>query len=627
MKSAEKLLQQYWGYTSFRPLQKEIIQTVNQQNDVVAILPTGSGKSVIYQIAGLLSGKITLVISPLIALIEDQVNNLKEKNIKAVALTGNLNFYEQERLLDNVQFGEARFLFLSPERLQNNYLLKRLSLMPIGLISIDEAHCISEWGHDFRPAYLKLKMLRELLPHTPILALTATAKNKVVEDIKNYLNLNNPTIFRQSVVRKNIAYKVFYENEKLNFIVQYASPDETAIVYVNTRKQTYKYAAFFNQNGLSAGYFHGGMTYEEKQKTLNDWLINKTRIIVATTAFGMGIDKSDVRKIYHFNLPYSIENYTQESGRAGRDGKMSQAILLVSKDEIQFFIKNFEQHIPNIKEVYKVYKSLFNYYYIGENDGRDALFDFNFADFCKHYQLNCQKTFQILQILENEELIKKIQQTNYHHTAKILITPTQIRTYITNREKGYQILNFFVRTHNEILHLKTKISPEKIAHELNISVEQVIHLLKELHQKEIIEYQASGDSFQILFLKERNKKIFKFHQKRIEKRLQFKKEQLKKVWQYAKNKDQCRSRFLAEYFEEENISDCGVCDVCQNKQNNKKTENTTEQIIELLKKNCLSKQQLLNHFTTNIDAVLDRLIEQKIIYLNEKIKYCLKVKT
>ena len=367
MLSPKQILQQYWGFSSFREPQEAIIKETLQKKDVLGILPTGSGKSIIYQVAGLSIGGITVVISPLIALIEEQNNKLNQLGIKSIALTGYLAFNELQRLLDNVQFGQTKFVFLSPERLQNELIRNRLSKMPVNLLVIDEAHCISEWGHDFRPSYTKIHKIKELLPEVTTLALTATAKEPVVNDIITYLKLHKPVVFKTSVVRKNIAYKVLIKPDKLNSLIYYLKSDTTAIVYVKTRKKTYQYAAYIAQHGFKTAFFHGGMHFEDKQKSLDDWLQNKTRIMFATTAFGMGIDKPDVRQVFHLDFPSSLENYVQESGRAGRDGKMSEATILLEPYNLENFEKAYIKMLPDVRFIEKAYRSLFNHFYIANS--------------------------------------------------------------------------------------------------------------------------------------------------------------------------------------------------------------------------------------------------------------------
>jgi len=621
--SPVQILQKYWGYTSFRKPQEEIINTVLKQKDVIAVLPTGAGKSIIYQVAGLSTQKITIVISPLIALIEDQVNNLHEKGIKAVALTGKLNFNELERLLNNAEFGTADFLFLSPERLQNEYVLKRLRQMQPGLISIDEAHCISEWGHDFRPSYLQLNIFKKFFPETPVLALTATAKNNVIKDIQKYLELENPVIFKESVFRKNIAYKVNFQKEKLHYLAQNLPKNETAIIYVKTRKQTYTYAETLAQQGFKTGYFHGGMLLKEKQKMLKDWLNNKRLVMFATTAFGMGIDKPDVRHVFHIDLPASLENYIQESGRAGRDGKLSQAVLLVNPNELTYTKDFLPKKIPTIEEIYHVYKSLYNHYYIAEGQGKDALYDFDFALFCKRFKLNPHKTLTILQILDSEELIRYLQHKKNYHSLRILLNTYQVRQYIEQKRLGYQIINLLVRNYSEILHLQSQINIKKIAIKLDMKEDEIIQTLTELHQRKLVDYQPAGDYLQIQFLTNRSKSIFKFHQKNIEKRLKIKKEQILQVLAYANNHQICRSIFLAQYFEEKNPEKCGICDICQSQKVEDNTTQIINKILQMLQKNCLEKQAIQKAFKNDINTHLNFLIEQNQIFFSKEFKYCL----
>ncbi len=623
MNAAQKILQKYWGYPDFRPPQKEIIDSILNRQDVIAVLPTGSGKSIIYQVAGLLSGGITVVISPLIALMEDQVNNLNKRHLKALALTGNLSFRELERLMDNVAFGNTKFLFLSPERLQNDYVQKRLQQLPITLIAVDEAHCISEWGHDFRPSYTKLSVLREWFPKIPILALTATAKNAVIKDIETYLNLHKPKIFRLPVFRKNIAYKVQYSSQKLNFLGQLLNPDETAIVYVRTRKKTYQYAAYLAQQGFKTSFFHGGMSFDAKQKSLKDWLDNKTKIMFATNAFGMGIDKPDVRKVIHLDLPASLENYVQESGRAGRDGKMSTAIMLVNPDEIQYYKESFLQKVPKIAFVEKVYKSLFKQFFMGEGDGKDAIYELNFVDFCNKFGLDMYQTLDVLQILESEDLIRFSNRYKYYHSIQILLSPSAIRNYISQKRFGANILNVLVRSFTDILHLDTKIDLLSIAGKLELSDSDIVAQLQTLHQREIIQYKPAGEVFTIHFLEARNELLFQSRKKNIAQRLELKKQQLKAVLDYVTNDKICRSRFLGNYFEEENRSDCGICDICIKNRQGITNQEIAQQIIDLLKKQCLNKFALQKHFDQDIQTYLHQLVENKKIFFNKKLEYCL----
>lgn len=623
MSKALQILQQYWNYPSFRKPQEKIINAVLQGKDVVAVLPTGSGKSVIYQVSGLALGGLTLVISPLVALIEDQVNGLNRRGIKAISLSGNLSFSDLERLLDNAQYGQTRFLFLSPERLQNTYVQDRLQHMPVSLITVDEAHCISEWGHDFRPSYLKLGILRDLLPKAQILSLTATAKNRVIDDIKNYLQATDAVVFKEPVFRNNIAYKIYRPLDKTGFLSRYLSKNETAIVYVRTRKQTYQYADILAKHGFNTAYFHGGMNYEEKQKTLADWLDNKSRIIFATNAFGMGIDKPDVRKVVHMDLPASLENYVQESGRAGRDGKNAEALMLVNENDLRYYQKIFPQSIPGLDFVEQVYTLLYNYYYIAENEGENLEFDFDILDFCQRYKLNVTQTLNALQILDSEELVRYNRHKRNYSLVQILLAPEQVRTYIEKRYYGYEILNHLVRSYMEILRIDTKIHLKNIAGKLEKTVTDIHKILLELHRRKIIDYKPSGDVYSVLFLQNRDRYILMNHRKSIQKRIDFKRDQIRQVWRYAGNDKVCRSRFLSQYFEEENSGNCGICDICLSTQNTLTDTAIIEMILQELASNCIHKIQLQQKFQMNIQKHLDTLIENQVISLNNKQEYCL----
>jgi len=619
---AVQILQKYWGYDSFRSPQLDIINAVVAKNDVVAVLPTGSGKSVIYQVAGLMLGGITLVISPLIALIEDQVNTLNNLGIKSIALTGGLSFDELARLLDNTAFGNTKFLFISPERLQNDYVQRRLSNMNISLITIDEAHCISEWGHDFRPSYLKLSILRDLLlPETSIISLTATAKQRVISDIEAYLSLQNPTIFRESVFRKNIVYSIINAEDKIGMLATILHPNETAIVYVRTRKRTYQMADLLAHRGFKTAFFHGGMALQDKQKSLQDWLDNKVKIMFATTAFGMGINKADVRKVLHMDLPESLENYVQESGRAGRDGKMSEASILLSDYDIDFYKNTSLKNIPSLEDIYKVYKSLYNHFYIAEGEGIEVLKSMDFMYFCNRFSLDIYKTLNVLQMLESEGFIEVNQGRRFFAKIQITASPTMTRNYVTHKRLGYKVVDFLVRNYTDILNLSVKIKTHILAKQLDMPRLELLDILLGLQKRNLIDYQPEGERFSILFLRNRDENTFKYKTKNLQKRILHKKHQVLQVLAYVENDSTCRAQFLADYFEEKTTNNCGICDVCLSQNNRQTKQDVYNEILVLLSDNCLTKKALQVNFNTDISAVLDKLMAQKKITFID-LKYC-----
>jgi len=618
---AVQILQKYWGYESFRTPQLEIIETVIAKKDVIAVLPTGSGKSVIYQVAGLMLEGITVVVSPLIALIEDQVTTLNNLGIKSIALTGGLSFDELARLLDNTAFGSTKFLLLSPERLQNEYVQRRLSTMNISLITIDEAHCISEWGYDFRPSYLKLSILRDLLPEVPIITLTATAKNQVVTDIENYLSLATPKIFRQPVFRKNIKYSIVNSEDKIASLAAILNPDETAIVYVRIRKRTYQMADLLAKRGFKTAFFHGGMSLADKQLALQNWLDNKTKIMFATTAFGMGINKADVRKVVHLDLPNSLENYVQESGRAGRDGKMSDAIILLSDYDLTYYENTSIQNIPSIDDIYKVYKSLYNHFYIAEGEGIEVLKSMDLIQFCKRFNLDLYKTLNVLQMLDSEEFIKVNQGRRFFAGIRVIASPAMVRNYIAQKRLGYEVLNHLVRSYTDILHLAVKIKTNVLAKIIELPKQEILRMLLALQERELIDYQPEGEHFSILFLLNRDENTFKYKSKSLKKRILHKKHQVESVLRYVKNDTICRAQFLADYFEEKTTNNCGICDVCLSQNNRQTKQDVYNEILVLLSDNCLTKKALQVNFNTDISPVLDKLMAQKKLYFKD-LKYC-----
>ena len=400
-------LKKYWGFESFRTKQEEIINDILVQKDTLALLPTGGGKSICYQIPALVKEGICIVISPLVALMKDQTIKLQKHNIKAIAITGGLNQHELDIALDNCIYGNIKLLYVSPERLESDLVRERIKKMNVNLIAVDEAHCISQWGYDFRPSYLKIAEIRALKPESPILALTATATKKVAKDIQDKLLFKKQNVIQNSFRRENLAYMALEESHKSTRVHKILQKIKgPAIIYVRNRKKTYEFSSELNKLGISSTYYHAGLSEDDRTANQAKWMNNTTRVMVATNAFGMGIDKPDVRLVIHLQNPNTTEAYFQEAGRAGRDGKKAFAISLFQKSDFKDSINQFTETYPSFTDVRNVYQNIANFLQIAVGDGYEQAYDFDFEKFCSKYQLNKYKCIKALNILEKDNLIK-----------------------------------------------------------------------------------------------------------------------------------------------------------------------------------------------------------------------------
>ncbi|MDV7138972.1 RecQ family ATP-dependent DNA helicase [Maribacter sp. TH_r10] len=627
-KDPKSILEHYWGYGSFRGSQQKIIDAVIDNRDVLALLPTGGGKSVCFQVPALAKEGICIVISPLIALIQNQVEVLKNKGIKAIALTGGISFEEVNNLLDNCLYGNYKFLYLSPERLQQELVRDRIQQMNVNLIAIDEAHCISQWGHDFRPAYLECASLRELIPDVPIIALTATATEAVTTDIVENLRLVNPLIVKDSFSRKNIGFSVLWEQDKRHRLKQLCSAIEhSAIVYVRTRRAAQDLANFLQLNGCSASFFHGGLSKQDKKQRLDLWLTNKVRTMVATNAFGMGIDKPDVELVVHYQIPDCIENYFQEAGRAGRNGESAKAVLLTNALDIEQVKNQFLSVLPDVTFLKLVYNKLNNYFQIPYGEGHNEKYQLNFNAFCEAYKLNAIITYNAFRILDQNSVIALSESFSKKTTLRFITTKEQLFGFLEHNGKLAHIVQTLLRTYGGVFEFDTKINTHLVAKKAEVTENEVLETLRRLHNSEIIDYIEQNSDLDITFLVPREDDITINAFAPKVKALNFiKTKNIEAILAYINNKKVCRSKQLLRYFGENSQTECGICDVCMAKLALDKNLTTfiREEITRSLRIGSRSSRELIKDLPFDeiiILKALQAMLETEEIRINTKNEY------
>mgnify|MGYP006079884931 CR=1 FL=1 len=597
------ILHKYWGHSSFRSSQEEIIESVIRNKDVVALLPTGAGKSLCYQIPALIKKGICLVVSPLISLMKDQIDQLEKKGIKALTIESKSSLDEIVTLFDNLKYGNYKFLYISPERLQSEFILQKIKEIHINLIAIDEAHCISEWGHDFRPSYRLINKIKHVLPKINMIALTATATKKVIKDIIESLDLRDVSIFKQSFYRNNLAYQIFTQENKFRKLEQiFKKNPHPTIIYVNSRKKTEDISKYINDKGYSSTFYHGGMTSDDKTNSFQLWMKEKKIIMVATNAFGMGIDKPNVKVVIHLDLPSSIENYVQEAGRGGRNGQKSFSVVLQNENDINTYKRNTLENLPTIKEIKEVHKKLYQYFQIAKGEYIEETFDFNFILFCDVYNLNHRKTSNIIQILNNNDIIHINPKFNQKSTILFTISSKQLVGHQFNSMLSKKIINFLLRSYGGVFQKELKINEFYIAKKLQTNSTIIRDELKKLNESNILSYKEANSNEELIFLlpREDDKTINRFS-KVIQKYL---KQQVKKtdeLIEYIKNNTVCRSVQLLNFFGEKNNEKCNICDVC----------------LSNKRKNSISLQQKIIKVLNNQKEISQ---EEIILLLNEEEK-------
>lgn len=562
---AFECLKKYWGYDAFKVKQLDVITHVLNGKDCIVLFPTGGGKSICFQIPALLSEHITIVITPLIALMEDQVTRLKKRGIGAEAIHSGKSRFFKENVLDLCANGRIKLLYISPELLQNDRFFNRISGLQVSIIAIDEAHCISQWGFDFRPAYLKINERASIFANATLIALTATATDRVLEDIKTYSGLREPTIFKESIGRENISLNVLLTENKYTTIKNHSRSlgNHSAIVYVRSRKETMNIATIISEMGIAAHYYHAGLHYDKRAQILEDFINDKIKIVCATNAFGMGLDKTDVRTVIHFDLPPSPEEYVQEFGRAGRDGKQASATMIINKSDLLFARKKLDEKYPSVAAIRKVYGALYKFYGISIGTAPTEILPFSLDNLAKHSGIRKKNIYHGCSILEKNGYIHLFDQRDSRRKAFV---KTDIQTVRNNDlpEDEKSLLLTIVRLYEGIMHSVCEISASQIADYTDLKEDRVEVILRKLKRRNCIDYHENPSGGKIQFLKKRlSERSFSIDESALRQERKVARDKVEALMAYIES-TACRSNIILDYFGEKAIDGCGKCDNCRN---------------------------------------------------------------
>lgn len=619
-----KILKDYWGYDNFRGIQEDIIRSIGSGRDTLGLMPTGGGKSITFQVPAMAKDGLCIVITPLIALMKDQVRNLRDRGIKAIAIYSGMTREEIIIALENCIFGNYKFLYISPERLDTEIFRIKLRSMKVSMITVDESHCISQWGYDFRPAYLKISEIRNLLPGVPVLALTATATPEVVKDIQQRLAFKEENVFRMSFERKNLAYivrKTESKQEELLHILKHV--DGSAIVYAHNRKRTKEYAQLLNENGITATFYHAGLNNETKDQRQKSWVKGETRVMVATNAFGMGIDKPDVRLVVHVDIPDSPEAYFQEAGRGGRDGKKAYAVLLYARSDKATLKKRITDTFPEKDYIRTVYEHLNYYYQMAMGDGLGCTREFNIDEFCRNFKHFPIQVDSALKILTRAGYLEYTDEQDNNSRLIFTLTKEELYRIHETSPETEKLINIILRSYTGVFTEYAYINEETLSLRTGMTRQQVYDTLISLTRRRILHYIPGKKTPYIIYTRERQeadrliftKEVYEDRKKSFIRRIEA-------MTEYAETEDKCRSRMLLLYFGEKNEHNCGQCDVCLSSHSSGIRQGVFDEISraieEALKEKDMTTSALMEKLESydkeNVTKALSYLLAEEIIH-------------